>query len=74
MFAFSVCFVTLMQRTVCLNERRHAKYTACVQSYKDVIGDDMPGYSVYLAGEICGYLLAIATNFILIYAATKLNG
>ena len=40
-----------------------------VKSFRETIGGNMPGFAVYLTGDICGYLLAIFVNIILIYGS-----
>ena len=37
------------------------------------VDDDMPHYNAYMAGIICGYLVVIAANLILIYGSMKNN-
>ena len=43
------------------------------QSFILTIGHDMPNYKAYMAGIICGYIVIIAANLILIYGSMKDN-
>ena len=43
------------------------------KSFVLTIGDDMPHYNAYMAGIICGYIVIIAANLILIYGSMKNN-
>ena len=43
------------------------------KSFVLTIGDDMPNYNAYMAGIICGYIVIIAANLILIYGSMKNN-
>ena len=43
------------------------------QSFILTIGHDMPNYKAYMAGIICGYIVIIAANLILIYGSMKNN-
>ena len=45
----------------------------CFKSFRETIGENMPGFAAYLASDICGYLLAIIVNIIMIYGSAVDN-
>ena len=68
---FIAAFLTILElggviyNTIILSENN--------QSFILTIGHDMPNYKAYMAGIICGYIVIIAANLILIYGSMKNN-
>ena len=68
---FIAAFLTILElggviyNTIILSENN--------QSFILTIGHDMPNYKAYMAGIICGYIVIIAVNLILIYGSMKNN-
>ena len=68
---FIAAFLTILElggviyNTIILSENN--------QSFLLTIGHEMPNYKAYMAGIICGYIVIIAANLILIYGSMKNN-